>query len=369
MRHHIICEWPQRARSLMQTSTESTCNVEPVCMVAWGHTAVIKCRVDNTLMPPGSTCCEAGLYSVRSSCLLTLHAAGVQKTLLKGYDRVLGDEPSRQETSFSLRAVGCFGTGLHQQVCSQLLPKYAALASQFDTRVCCCYFCPPCCFQLLQSGEHAAGALSGLWDRTVLFVRMNGFAVSQLLPGLMLLTLYLIPCEVSPTLLPTGAAVIQTQINAASEGDVIALSYIDDRLKLFFNILLQTIDICAEWLNHVGKGGHAVWANVLTAYARLNLARRPHKLRQVTTHTSFQKFCLLTYLLGAFVQVSAPSSFSTIMIQAWCTNLPDNFKIVWLARSWLVWRTFLYILQLFTLISKTCQASVKAGRGNAAGCR
>ncbi|DBA78238.1 TPA: hypothetical protein ACH3X2_008192 [Trebouxia sp. C0005] len=113
-------------------------------------------------MPPGSTFCEAGLYSVRSSCLLTLHAAGVQKTLLKGYDRVLGDEPSRQETSFSLRAVGCFGTGLHQ----------------------------------------------------------------------------------------------------------------------------QTIDICAEWLNHVGKGGHAVWANVLTAYARLNLARRPHKLRQVADDLS-----------------------------------------------------------------------------------
>ncbi|KAL0024521.1 hypothetical protein WJX79_000652 [Trebouxia sp. C0005] len=85
------------------------------------------------------------------------HIAGVQRTLLKGYERVLGDEPSRQETLFSLRAVGCFETGLHQ----------------------------------------------------------------------------------------------------------------------------QTIEVCAEWLNHIGTGGHAVWAIVLTAYAQLQLAEQPHKLRQV----------------------------------------------------------------------------------------
>ena len=110
------------------------------------------------------------------------HIAGVQRTLLKGYERVLGDEPSRQETLFSLRAVGCFETGLHQQVCSQYLPKHAALAVRFDTTVFCRYCCPPCCFQILQSGEHLASVLTGLWDRIALFVRMNDAEVLQLLP-------------------------------------------------------------------------------------------------------------------------------------------------------------------------------------------
>ncbi|KAL0048367.1 hypothetical protein WJX82_001763 [Trebouxia sp. C0006] len=43
----------------------------------------------------------------------------------------------------------------------------------------------------------------------------------------------------------------------------------------------QTIDICDDWLDYVGRGGHAVWANVLSAYAQLHLADRPRKLCQV----------------------------------------------------------------------------------------
>ena len=46
------------------------------------------------------------------------YIASVQQELLKGYERVLGDEPSRPESLFSLQAVGCFQAGLHQQVCS-----------------------------------------------------------------------------------------------------------------------------------------------------------------------------------------------------------------------------------------------------------
>ena len=76
------------------------------------------------------------------------YIAGVQTTLLKGYERVLGDKPSLQESLFSLHAVGCFQSGLHQQVCSQLLPKCSSLALRFDTRVCCRYICPRCWFQM-----------------------------------------------------------------------------------------------------------------------------------------------------------------------------------------------------------------------------
>ncbi|KAA6424877.1 MAG: hypothetical protein FRX49_05051 [Trebouxia sp. A1-2] len=106
------------------------------------------------------------------------HIAGVQKALLKGYERVLGEEPSRQETSFSLRAIGCFQAGLHQ----------------------------------------------------------------------------------------------------------------------------QTIDICAEWLKHVGKDGHAVWATVLTAYAQLHLAERPRKLRQVA-----EDLVLVTKLVAEHPEVQLAS--------------------------------------------------------------
>ena len=60
------------------------------------------------------------------------------------------------------------------------------------------------------------------------------------------------------------------------------------------NVLLQTMDICDKWLDHVGTGGHAVWASVLTAYAQLHLVERPHKLRQVTTHISFHKLHFLS---------------------------------------------------------------------------
>ncbi len=59
-----------------------------------------------------------------------------------------------------------------------------------------------------------------------------------------------------------------------------------------FHLLLQTMDICDDWLDHVGRGGNAVWANVLSAYAQLHLAERPRELRQVTTHTSFHKLHL-----------------------------------------------------------------------------
>jgi len=110
------------------------------------------------------------------------HIASVQQALLKGYKTVLGDEPSWHETLYSLRAVGSFQAGLHQQVCSQLLRQYTALAFHVDKRVCCRYCCPPCCPQILQSGEHLASVLTGLWDRIVLFVTMNGSAVSQLPP-------------------------------------------------------------------------------------------------------------------------------------------------------------------------------------------
>ncbi len=62
-------------------------------------------------------------------------------------------------------------------------------------------------------------------------------------------------------------------------------------------LLLQTMDICDDWLDRVGSGGHAVWANVLRAYAQLHLAERPRELRQVTTHTSFHKLLLLNSAL------------------------------------------------------------------------
>ena len=170
------------------------------------------------------------------------HIAGVQKALLKGYERVLGDEPSRQETSFSLRAIGCFQAGLHQQVCSQHLPKYAAL--RFDTRVRCRYCCPPCCSQILQSGEHFPSVLTRLWDRIILFVRMNGSLFHNCChPGLMLLTLHLIPCEASPK---TGTCCQPVLLSfehrfenwAASEGDVIALSSINDRAQVFIEYIV-----------------------------------------------------------------------------------------------------------------------------------
>ena len=105
------------------------------------------------------------------------YIAGVHETLLKGYERVLGDQPSHHESLFSLRAVGYFQTGLHQQVCSQLLPKYAALLVAL-TESMLRYCCPPCCFQILQPGEHLASTLTGLRDRIMLFMRMKGSAVS-----------------------------------------------------------------------------------------------------------------------------------------------------------------------------------------------
>jgi len=74
------------------------------------------------------------------------------------------------------------------------------------------------------------------------------------------------------------------------------------------------MDICDDWLDHVGRGGHAVWASVLSAYAQLHLVERPRELRQVTTHTSFHRLHVLTSVLRAFVQASAPSSFSAIAI-------------------------------------------------------
>ena len=67
------------------------------------------------------------------------------------------------------------------------------------------------------------------------------------------------------------------------------------------------MDVCDEWLDHVGTGGLAVSAKVLGAYAQLHLVERPHKLRQVTTHTSFHQLHLLISVLRAFVQPSAPS--------------------------------------------------------------
>ncbi len=126
------------------------------------------------------------------------------------------------------------------------------------------------------------------------------------------------------------------------------LSSINDRARLFLNILLQTIEICAEWLNHMRKGGHAVWANVLRAYAQLHLADRPHKLHQVTTHTSFHKLQLLNFASGAFVHVSVPSSLSPSITQAWCTTFPGLHAAAW---SDAASCTYLLEMQLFTLIS------------------
>jgi hypothetical protein len=66
---------------------------------------------------------EAMKQLVQKETPVRAYIAGVHKTLLKGYEGVLGDKPSQHESLFSLRAVGCFQTGLHQQVCSLLLPK------------------------------------------------------------------------------------------------------------------------------------------------------------------------------------------------------------------------------------------------------
>ncbi len=65
------------------------------------------------------------------------YIAGVQKALLKGYERVLGDIPSWHESLYSLQAVGCFQAGLHQQVCSQEPKCTTLLAFHFDKRVSC----------------------------------------------------------------------------------------------------------------------------------------------------------------------------------------------------------------------------------------
>lgn len=119
-------------------------------------------------------------------------------------------------------------------------------------------------------------------------------------PGFMLLTLHLILCEGD-----CCQCCCRLNTDALRPVKVISwpLSSINDRIQL----LLQTMDVCDEWLDHVGTGGHAVWANVLSAYAQLHLVERPHKLRQVTTHTSFHSFHLLSSVLRAFVQASAPS--------------------------------------------------------------
>ena len=118
-----------------------------------------------------------------------------------------------------------------------------------------------------------------------------------------------------------------------------------------FQLLLQTMDVCDEWLDHVGTGGHAVWANVLSAYAQLHLVQRPQKLRQVTTLTSSHRHCVL-------------SSALEHLYKSWCPphalhniSLVQNF--VWLVRTCLVWSgapscTSLLEMHLFTLISKTC---------------
>ena len=89
----------------------------------------------------------------------------------------------------------------------------------------------------------------------------------------------------------------------ASESDVMALESINDRIQL----LLQTMDICDEWLDIVGKGGRAVWANVLSAYAQLHLVEWPHKLRQVTTHTSSHKLHSLSSALERLYESRRPA--------------------------------------------------------------
>ncbi len=138
---------------------------------------------------------EALKQLVEKETPVKVYIAGVHKTLLKGYEGVLGDKPSQHESLFSLRAVGCFQSGLHQQVCPQLLPKYSTFALHFATRVCCRYCCPPCCIQILQSGEHFASGLSGLWENRIVCENEGFCCLITAATLVYLLPLHLILCE------------------------------------------------------------------------------------------------------------------------------------------------------------------------------
>ncbi len=81
---------------------------------------------------------EAMKQLVQKETPVRAYIAGVHKTLLTGYEGVLGDKPYQHESLFSLRAVGCLQSGMNQQVCSQPLPKYTTLlAFCVDFRVSC----------------------------------------------------------------------------------------------------------------------------------------------------------------------------------------------------------------------------------------
>ena len=121
---------------------------------------------------------EAMKQLVQKETPVRAYIANVHKTLLKGYEGVLGDKPSQHESLFSLRAVGCFQSGLHQQVCSQPLLKYTTLlAFCVDKRV-SCDFVTHVAAPRPNNLVNILLVYSLNFGEFALFVRMKGFAVS-----------------------------------------------------------------------------------------------------------------------------------------------------------------------------------------------